>query len=52
MFPDVNLMPYKIITDEGGIYTSGGAYSSLNLLLYLVEKFAGRDMAINIIKNI
>jgi transcriptional regulator GlxA family with amidase domain len=47
MFPDVNLMPYKIITDECGIYTSGGAYSSLNLLLYLVEKFAGRDMAIN-----
>jgi transcriptional regulator GlxA family with amidase domain len=47
MFPQVNLMPYKIITDEGGIYTSGGAYSSLNLLLYLVEKFAGRDMAIN-----
>ncbi|MFD0795206.1 GlxA family transcriptional regulator [Mucilaginibacter litoreus] len=46
-FPDVNLMPYKIITDEGGIYTSGGAYSSLNLLLYLIEKFAGRDMAIN-----
>ncbi|TWR29785.1 helix-turn-helix domain-containing protein [Mucilaginibacter pallidiroseus] len=46
MFPDVNLMPYKIITDEGGVYTSGGAYSSLNLLLYLVEKFSGRDMAI------
>jgi len=46
LYPDVNLMPYKIITDEGGIYTSGGAYSSLNLLLYLVEKFAGRDMAI------
>ncbi len=46
MYPDVNLMPYKIITDEGGIYTSGGAYSSLNLLLYLVEKFAGRDAAI------
>ncbi|TFF40140.1 GlxA family transcriptional regulator [Mucilaginibacter psychrotolerans] len=47
MFPDVNLMPYKIITDEGGIYTSGGAYSSLNLLLYLIEKFSGRDMAIS-----
>ena len=46
MFPDVNLMPYKIITDEHGIYTSGGAYSSLNLILYLVEKFAGRDAAI------
>jgi len=46
MFPDVNLQPYKIITDEKGIYTSGGAYSSLNLILYLVEKFAGRNMAL------
>jgi len=46
MFPEVHLMPYKIITDEGGIYTSGGAYSSLNLILYLGEKFAGRDLAI------
>ncbi|MEH6308600.1 helix-turn-helix domain-containing protein [Olivibacter sp. CPCC 100613] len=45
-FPEVKLMPYKIITDERGIYTSGGAYSSLNLILYLVEKFAGREMAI------
>ncbi|MCL4639257.1 MAG: helix-turn-helix domain-containing protein [Olivibacter sp.] len=46
MFPHVKLMPYKVITDERGIYTSGGAYSSLNLILYLVEKFAGREMAI------
>ena len=46
MYPDVNLKPYKIITDENGIYTSGGAYSSLNLILYLVEKYTGRDMAI------
>jgi transcriptional regulator GlxA family with amidase domain len=46
MFPDVVLVPDKIITDEQGIYTSGGAYSWLNLVLYLIEKFAGRDMAI------
>lgn len=46
MFPSVNLMPYKIITDEDRIYTSGGAYSSLNLILYLVEKFAGRSIAL------
>ncbi|HWI93907.1 MAG TPA: helix-turn-helix domain-containing protein [Flavisolibacter sp.] len=46
MFPDVELMPDKIITDEHGIYTSGGAYSWLNLVLYLIEKYAGRDMAI------
>lgn len=46
MFPDVNLVPDKIITDERGIYTSGGAYSWLNLILYIIEKMAGRDMAI------
>ncbi|RPI74185.1 MAG: helix-turn-helix domain-containing protein [Ignavibacteriales bacterium] len=46
MFPDVNLVEDKIITDEQGIYSSGGAYSSLNLILYLVEKFAGREAAV------
>ncbi len=39
-------MDDKIITDENGVYTSGGAYSSLNLNLYLIEKFVGRDMAV------
>ena len=46
MFPDVNLLEDKIITDENGIYSSGGAYSSLNLILYLIEKYTGRDIAI------
>lgn len=46
MFPEVNLVDNKIITDERGVYTSGGAYSSLNLNLYLIEKFAGREMAV------
>ena len=39
-------MPEKIITEDDGIYTSGGAYSFLNLLLHLVEKHAGREVAI------
>ncbi|MDT3403221.1 GlxA family transcriptional regulator [Mucilaginibacter terrae] len=46
MFPDVELVTEKIITDEQGIYSSGGAFSYLNLILYLIEKFAGREMAI------
>ncbi len=46
MFPDVNLVTEKIITDEQGIYTSGGAFSYLNLILYLIEKYAGREIAI------
>jgi len=46
MFPDVILVDDKIMTEQDGIYSSGGAYSYLNLLLYLVEKHAGRDIAI------
>ncbi|MDO1448994.1 helix-turn-helix domain-containing protein [Rhodocytophaga aerolata] len=46
MFPEVNLVEDKIITDEYGIYSSGGAFSYLNLILYLVEKYAGRDTAV------
>lgn len=46
MFPEVDLVEEKIITDENGIYSSGGAFSYLNLILYLVEKYVGRDVAI------
>lgn len=46
MFPDLNLVSDKIVTDEQGIYTSGGANSFWNLLLYLVEKYTDREMAI------
>jgi transcriptional regulator GlxA family with amidase domain len=46
MFPQVNLVTEKIITDDKGIYSSGGAFSYLNLILYLIEKYAGRDIAV------
>ena len=46
MFPEVNLVTEKVITDEQGLYSSGGAFSYVNLILYLIEKFAGRDIAI------
>jgi transcriptional regulator GlxA family with amidase domain len=46
MFPEVTLVDDRIITEDHGIYTSGGANSYWNLLLYLVEKFTTREMAI------
>ena len=46
MFPEVNLQADKLITDEKGIYTNGGAYSFLNLVIYLVEKYYDRHTAI------
>ncbi|MBC8046890.1 MAG: helix-turn-helix domain-containing protein [Fimbriimonadaceae bacterium] len=46
MFPNVHLQTDKLITDENGIYTNGGAYSFLNLVIYLIEKYYDRQTAI------
>ncbi|MEO5684929.1 MAG: helix-turn-helix domain-containing protein [Chitinophagaceae bacterium] len=45
-YPSVNLFTDKLITDEKGVYTNGGAYSFLNLVIYLVEKYYDRQTAI------
>lgn len=46
MFPEVQLADDKVVTDQDGIYSSGGAHSYWNLLLYLVEKYTSREMSI------
>jgi len=46
MFPNINLHVDKLITIGQGIYTNGGAYSFLNLMLALVEKYFDRQTAI------
>jgi transcriptional regulator GlxA family with amidase domain len=45
-YPAVNFLSDMVITDDRGIYTSGGAFSSLNLVLYLIDKFCGREIGI------
>lgn len=50
MFPEVDLQTDQIITEQDGIYTSGGATSYFNLLIYLVEKFTDRETAIKTAK--
>jgi len=46
MFPEVEVVDGGIITEENGIYSSGGANSFWNLLLYILEKYTDRDTAI------
>ncbi len=46
LYPKVKLRTDKFITDENGIYTNGGGYSFLNLVIYLVEKYYDRQTAI------
>jgi len=49
-YPAIRMRSDQVITDQDGIYTSGGAFSSLKLILYLIEKFCGREAAIWISK--
>ena len=44
-FPAVELLPQRIVVDEGRLLTSGGATSFLNLLMYLAEKHLGAETA-------
>lgn len=46
MFPEVEMLNDKLIVDSGSIYTCGGATAFMNLVLYLVEKFCGRETAV------
>jgi transcriptional regulator GlxA family with amidase domain len=46
MYPDVEVVDGAVVTEEGRIYSSGGAHSLWNLLLYLLEKYTDRHTAI------
>jgi len=46
MFPDVKLVDDRVISEQNGLYSSGGANAYWSLLLYLVEKYTSREMAI------
>ena len=45
-YSKINLLPEKIISEDNGVYSSGGAYSFLNMIIYLIEKHYGREIAI------
>lgn len=49
-YPEVEVADGAIITEHDNIYSSGGASSLWNLILYLIEKFADRETAVMISK--
>lgn len=49
-YPEVDVEEGAILTEFGDIYSSGGANSLWNLILYLVEKFADRETAVMVSK--
>ncbi len=49
-YPTVEVVDEKVITDQSGLYSSGGSNAYWNLLLHLVEKYTNREIAIRTAK--
>lgn len=49
-FPQIDVIPQAVVTDDAGVYTSGGATSTFHLLLHILEKYCHRQVAIKIAK--
>jgi transcriptional regulator GlxA family with amidase domain len=46
LYPNIRLETDKLICEDQGLYTNGGAYSFLNLILFLIEKYFDRPTAV------
>ena len=51
LFPLLDVRDENFITEDSGVYTSGGAYAFTNLILYLIEKFGGRELSVQLAKT-
>ncbi|MBN2539687.1 MAG: GlxA family transcriptional regulator [Deltaproteobacteria bacterium] len=51
-YPQVDLRPERVITDEGTIFCSGAANSCFDLSFYLIEKYCGHTVAVECSKSL
>lgn len=51
-YPKVLWQPEHFVTEDGGLFCSGGVYSAIDLSLYLVEKFCGHEIALKCAKSL
>jgi len=45
-YPQIELKPERLITDEDDLFCSGGLNAGIDLSLYLVEKYCGHEVAL------
>ena len=50
-YPQIELKPERLITDEGDLFCSGGYNAGTDLCLYLVEKYCGHEIALQSSKS-
>ena len=51
-YPKVRWRPEQFVTEDGRLFCSGGVYASIDLSLYLVEKFCGHEIALQCAKSL
>ena len=51
-YPNVRWRPEQFVTEDGRICCSGGVYASIDISLYLVEKFCGHEIALQTAKSL
>ncbi|MEN7550867.1 helix-turn-helix domain-containing protein [Rapidithrix thailandica] len=47
-FPEVRLIEDKIFVEDHDLYTCGGAYAFVHLIIYLIEKYCGKETALQL----
>ncbi|MBS0246137.1 MAG: helix-turn-helix domain-containing protein [Proteobacteria bacterium] len=52
LYPKVQWRPEHFVTEDSRLLCSGGVYASLDLSLYLVEKFCGHEIALQCAKSL
>jgi len=45
LFPNAKHLKHNIITEDQRVFTNGGAFAFLNLIIYLIERFYGKEAA-------
>ena len=45
-YPKVNLVPDRLIVDEGNLITTGAATAFMDLVMYLIELYCGHEIAV------
>ncbi len=51
-YPEVCWQTDQFVTEDGRLFCSGGVYASIDLSLYLVEKFCGHEIALQVAKSL
>lgn len=51
-FPKVQWRTDQFVTEDDRLFCSGGIYASIDISLYLVEKFCGREVALKCAKSL